>query len=338
MLKRLLPALCLCAAMAPAWSQSDTAPAATQSETAAPELQTVQISGQRPGPGLWKVSTGEHVLWIFGTYSPLPEKMEWRSQQVESILAQSQEYIGIPRVSIGVGFFRGLTLLPFLAGVQNNPDGAKLKDVLPAETYARWLALKEKYIGDDDGIERQRPFFAAETLMRKGLSRAGLANGTDVVTKSIDKLAKQHNVKFTSMELELEMQDPVKTVREFKKSPMDDAACFARTLDRLETDIVTMRARAAAWAIGDMDVIRKLDFNNVEQACKEAVFGAGGLRDQAALKESEQRQRTKWLAAADKALAANSSTFALLSMRELMNPKGLLADLQAKGYTVQAPE
>ncbi|GAB2847817.1 TraB/GumN family protein [Pseudoduganella ginsengisoli] len=337
MLKRLLPALCLCAAMAPAWSQSETAPAETQPETAASELQTVQISGQRPGPGLWKVSSGDHVLWIFGTYGPLPEKMEWRSQQVESILAQSQEYIGLPGVSIGVGFFRGLTVLPFLPGVQNNPDGAKLKDVVPAETYARWLALKEKYIGKDDGIERQRPFFAAEALMRKGLSHAGLSNGSDVA-KSIDKLAKQHNVKFTSMHVELEFEDPVKTVRNFKKSPMDDAACFAKTLDRLETDIGVMRARAAAWAIGDMDVIRKVDFNTVEQACKDAIFGAGGMRDQTALKETEQRQRSKWLGAAEKALAANNSTFALLSMRELMNPNGLLAELQAKGYKVQAPE
>ena len=337
MLKRLLPALCLCATMAPAWSQSDSAPVAAPQESAVTEPQTVQISGQRPGPGLWKVTSGDHVLWIFGTYGPLPEKMEWRSQHVESILAQSQEYIGLPGVSFGVGWFGGLTALPFLIGIQNNPDGAKLKDVLPADTYARWLALKEKYIGADDGIERQRPFFAAETLMRKGLSHAGLSNDSDV-TKAIDKLARQHNVKFTSTHVSLEMEDPVKTVRNFKKSPMEDAACFARTLDRLETDIGAMRARAAAWAIGDMDVIRKVDFNTMEQACKEALFGAGGLRDQAALKDAEQRQRAKWLAAADKALAANSSTFALLSMRELMNPKGLLAELQAKGYTVQAPE
>ena len=335
MLKRMLPALCLCAAMAPAWAQSEPAPVVP--EPAVEELQSIQITGQRPGPGLWKVTSGDHVMWIFGMYGPLPKKMEWRSQQVDSILSQSQDYLGMPGVSIGVGFFRGLTILPFLPGVQNNPDGARLKDVLPAETYARWLALKEKYIGADDGIERQRPFFAAETLLSKGLSHVGLANSQEV-NKTIDKLARQHNVKFTSTHLSLEMEDPVKTVRNFKKSPMEDADCFARTLDRLESDIDAMRARAAAWAIGDMEVIRKVDFNDREKACKDAVFGAGGMRDQVALKDAEQRQRTMWLAAADKALSANSTTFAVLSMRELLNPKGLLADLQAKGYTVQAPD
>jgi uncharacterized protein YbaP (TraB family) len=334
--KRLLPALCLCAAMAPAWSQSDVTPAATEPEAAVAELQTVQVTGQRPGPGLWKVSKDDHVLWIFGMYDPLPAKMEWRSQQVESILAQSQEYIGMPGVSLSVGF-RGILALPFLPGFKNNPDGARLKDVLPADTYARWLVLKEKYIGPDDSIERERPYFAAEKLLQKGLSHAGLSND-GAVQKTIASFAKQHNVKFTRTRLELELEDPVKTVRNFKKSPMEDAACFAKTLDRLESDIDAMRARAAAWAIGDMDVIRKVDFNDREKACKDAVVGAGGLRDQAALQEAEQRQRTAWLAAADKALAANSTTFSMLSMRELMNPKGLLAELQAKGYTVQAPE
>lgn len=345
MLKRLLPALCLCAAMAPAWSQSETAstPAATPASTPAPSeaaveaLQSIQVAGQRPGPGLWKVTSGDHVLWIFGMYGPLPKKMEWRSKQVESILSQAQEYIGMPGVSIEVGFLRGLTVLPFLPGLQNNPDGAHLKDVLPAETYTRWLALKAKYIGDDDGIERQRPFFAAQALMEKGLSQAGLTNSRDV-NKTIEQLVKQHKVKVTSTHLALDMEDPVKTVRNFKKAPMDDAACFAKTLDRVEIEIGAMRERAAAWAIGDMDVIRKVDFNGREKACNDAVFGAGGMRDQVALKDAEQRQRTMWLTAVDKALAANNTTFAVLSMGELMNPKGMLAQLQAKGYTVQAPE
>lgn len=337
MLQRLLPALCLCAALAPAWAQSDPAPAETQVEAAVAELQTVQVTGQRPGPGLWKVTHGDHVMWIFGTYGPLPEKMEWRSQRVESILAQSQEYIGLPGFSISVGFFRGLTLLPFLPGLEKNPDGALLKDVLPADTYAHWLTLKEKYIGANDDIERKRPFFAADILFRQGLALAGLSRGSDV-EKTIASIAKQHKVKFTSTVLAMDMEDPVKTIRNFKKSQMEDAACFAKTLDRLESDIDAARARAAAWSIGDMEVIRKVNFGDREQACKEAVLGAGGMRDQAGLKDVEQRQRTNWLAAVDKALAANTSTFALLSMRELMNPKGLLADLQAKGYTVQAPD
>ena len=47
-------------------------------------------------------------------------------------------------------------------------------------------------------------------------------------------------------------------MRDFKKSSLDDLACFSKTIERLETDIDAMRIRANAWAKGDLDMIRKL--------------------------------------------------------------------------------
>jgi hypothetical protein len=129
--------------------------------------QQILVTGMRPGPGLWKVSKGDHVLWVFGNYSPLPKNMEWRSHEVEKILAQSQEYLSPPSAGASVGILKGLTLLPLAIGLKKNPDGAALRDVLPADLYARWLLLKRKYIGDDAGIERERPLFAAATLHQR---------------------------------------------------------------------------------------------------------------------------------------------------------------------------
>src|SRR5690348_2085441 len=33
-------------------------------------LQTVLVRGSQPGPGLWRVSKGDHTLWILGTLGP----------------------------------------------------------------------------------------------------------------------------------------------------------------------------------------------------------------------------------------------------------------------------
>jgi hypothetical protein len=50
------------------------------------------------------------------------------------------------------------------------------------------------------------------------------------------------------------------------------------------------------------------------------------------------RMQEKWLAAAEKSLEANKSTFAVLQLRDLLDPKGYVAALQAKGYAVEQPE
>src|SRR4051812_40408060 len=108
--KRLLPALFVCIFAAPAWAQTESGSGSPPSVASQAESsgEKILIVGQRPGPGLWKISKGDHVLWIFGTYSPLPNKMTWRSHQVETVLAESQEFLGLPNAGVGVGLSNSL--------------------------------------------------------------------------------------------------------------------------------------------------------------------------------------------------------------------------------------
>ncbi|NVM79422.1 uncharacterized protein YbaP (TraB family) [Duganella sp. SG902] len=330
MLKRLLPALCLTLPLTCAFAQTEEAPT-----EAAPE--TILLVGQRPGPGLWKVSKGDHVLWVFGTHAPLPQKMEWRSQQVESILTQTQEYIQPPGAYAHVGFFRGLTLLPSMIGMKKNPDGATLKDVLPADVYARWLPLKAKYLGENDDIERERPIFAADALFNAGLKNAGLTGSGDV-EKKIAGMVKQHKIKQTKTVIELEMDDPSRTLKDFKKSPLADSACFAKTLARLESDIDAMRVRANAWSKGDIEAIRKLSYEDQEAECAEAVRNADFVKNSPGFQNVKERIQASWMAAAEKALENNTSTFATLRLSNILGPNSYLTALKAKGYQVDSPE
>jgi hypothetical protein len=343
MLKPIVLASYLCLLAAPAWSQTEALSAGVQGQQAVqadtPETapEKILVVGQRPGPGLWKISKGDHVLWVFGTYSPLPKNMEWRSHQVETILAQSQEYLAPPSATAQVGFFRSLTLLPHVVGFKKNPDGAQLRDVVPADVYARWLLLKQKYIGADDGIERERPIFVADELFRKGLAHAGLASGHEV-RDAIEKIVKKNKVKTTSSGVKLELGDPVRAIKDFKKSALDDVACFSTTIERLEVDIDAMRIRANAWAKGDLEAIRKLSYADREGACNAALTNSAFIKEQPGLKSVEARMLDAWVASAEKSLAANTSTFAILNLRDILDPKGYVAALQANGYLVEAPE
>ncbi|MFS2022807.1 TraB/GumN family protein [Massilia sp. CT11-137] len=321
----------------PAFAQSvdQTAqPAAAEAAGAVPA--TVVIEGRRPGPGVWKVSKGTHVMWVFGTYSPLPRNMEWDASRVERLVAKSQEVLMPPVAKAHIGFFSGLTALPSLIGIKRNPDDAVLHDVVPADVYAHWTVLKAKYIGEDDGIEHYRPVFAGEELLLAGLKKSGLSYGSEVLGK-IEDVAKKNKVKMTDSGYDVMVDDPRKLVRDFKNSQVADLVCFTKTLDTLDTDLETMRVRANAWANGDIAEIRGLNFAERRDACLDAVMNSSIAKDAAALRQVRQRLRTSWLKAAENALASNAATFAVLEIQDILGPTSYLAGLQARGYVVESP-
>ena len=343
MSKLAVPAFCICMLAAPAWAQSEDATVPAQAavdvlETAAePAPEQIHVVAQRPGPGMWKVTKGEHVLWVFGMYGPVPKNMQWRSQQVENVIMNSQEYLSAPSVSANPGFFRGITLLPSFIGMRKNPDGATLRDVMPAEEYARWTTLKSRYLPENDDVERERPIFAAEVLSNAARKQAGLVDSY-AVRKPLLDLVKKAKLKETSSTFQLPMDNARTVLKNFKKSTLGDAVCLARTMATLEQDIEAASQRANAWAKGDMDEMRKLDFASREEACSGALMNSAAFDAEPEFKHMRARANEKWIASAEKALAANASTFAVLKIEDIFDPTGVISALAAKGYAVEQPD
>lgn len=303
------------------------------------QLLPVVVSGIQPGPGLWKVSKGEHELWILGTVAPVPKRMEWHSPKTEAVLRQTQEIIGQPGIfaSMGVGsMFKAAFAMPTILGARKNPGGKMLRDVLPADLYARWSVLKAAYLGKDKSVEEWRPIFAADRLYGAALDRAGLANGSGVGDR-IEKLENKYKIKRTSTVVKHVIKDPKRLAKSFARAEIDDVACFRSMLDRLELDVKQAAEQANAWAVGDIQELRRLIDRDNLKSCFEVITNTEAARSMGLDKSLEQSE-AQWLAAADAALTANRSSFAVLPVRKLLEPDGPLASLQAKGYTVLAPQ
>ena len=303
-------------------------------------LETVTVTGEQPGPGLWKVSKGDHVLWILTTVYPLPKNMTWESKQVDDVIAQSQEVmsnvVGDPEIS----FFHKLTLLPSLMSAEKNPDGKTLKDVLSPADYARWTTLKDKYIGHDDGVERKRPMLAAQELNKKAMDKLGLA-GNGKVWEKVEAVAKKNHVRIVEPKASIPIDDPGQMIRDFKTTTGDlDAACLRSTMSRFENDMHLMQERANAWAVGDMQMLKSSPLQQVRDRCADAVRTNAHLSE--AMNVAVDKMLTAWTAEAERALAANASTLAVVPLENLLvedhSTKGPLARLRAKGYTIEEPE
>ena len=54
------------------------------------DMETVLVTGEQPGPGLWKVSRDGHVMWVLGSIGALPDTITWRTKEIEARIAESQ--------------------------------------------------------------------------------------------------------------------------------------------------------------------------------------------------------------------------------------------------------
>lgn len=319
-------------------SPVEAAPVAQDGALPVTDHAPLVVTGVQPGPGLWKVSKGDHVMWVLGTQSPLPRGMRWESAEVEAALAASQEVLYAPVVGFSVdagGFFRNLLVLPRLYGARKNPDGRTLREVLPPDLYARWLPLRERYLGKGRAVERMRPLFAAGELWEEALRQEGLAL-SGVVMPVLARAVKAYDLRETRPERTLEVTDPKALLAEIEHAQLDDARCLEATIARLE-DIARLRRRANAWAEGDIAALRALPDVRQNSACAEAAMQSPAMRKRGAGALPAEVAEA-WLEAAEAALARNSGTFALLPVDDLLSGEGYLARLAARGYEVTAPE
>jgi len=330
-LPRLRGLACLLAAVAllrPAISR----PVARQEDVAPPISAPFQvvISGKYSGPKLWRVSRDGHTLWLLGTVEPLPKRMVWQTADVEGLLRHTQEVIPAwPSVGIGFHPFTALRLYALWRESQTNPDRQPLQAVLPPALYARFSALKLRFAPRDRRIEQLRPILAARRLYDDALRASDLTPHNDI-QQTVLRLARQENVPVHQDKLLV--KDPVGVMKDLTEVPRSaEIACLQSVVTRLETDVGPMQARARAWALGNVALLRRLTHTDNRATCLEAVSGSARVR--ALVAQAQQ----DWMDAIVQALAQNDTTLALQSMDLLLGPNGTLETLRRMGYRVEGP-
>jgi uncharacterized protein YbaP (TraB family) len=310
-----------------------SAASGTARPQAAPQVSVplqIVISGQYLGPKLWRVSKDGHVLWVLGTVAPLPKHMVWQTGDIRHLLRHTQEVIPAwPSVGIGFHPFLAIHLYALWRKAQTNPDHQPLEAVVPAPLYARFSALRHRFAPHDRRIERLRPILAAKRLYDEALSASDLTMHDDI-QRTVLELARREDVPVHKDKLRV--SDPIAVMRDLSNTPRAaEVACLQSVVTRLETDIGPMQARARAWALGDVALLRRLPKTDIRDPCLEAISGSARVRTLLSQAQAD------WMRAAVQALARNRTTLALQSMDRLVGPEGTLQALRRLGYRVEGP-
>jgi hypothetical protein len=321
-------------------------PDISQAQTPEEPLEEIVVTGEFTGPGMWQVTHPDHpghTLWIVGEPPPLPNRMRWRSQNVERVALQSQEILMQPGFSLKpdekVGVFRMLSLVPAAIKLRKNPDKATLQELLAPDIYARWLVQKKLYLGRDPGVEKMRPFLVAEKLRDAAFKELQLGGGG--AWGAIFQLAEKKKIPVTTPMLEFTFKtDNLRgQIKAFSREKLADEECFAQTVELTEalSNKPVEDARARAWATADLDRLRELPpLPDPEVSCGQAIVNALAMTTPVPTDVREKMDEL-WFAAAGSAVTKNESTLAFVKMSELHGENGYLESLRKRGYEILAP-
>jgi uncharacterized protein YbaP (TraB family) len=314
--RAILVLLLTCLGGQAAWAARDDPAAA---------LDEIVVTGERTGPGMWHIRHGAAEVWLLGSLSPLPRGITWRSRQVEQVLAGSSQVlvqkpfeIGIPRI---------LWVLLTERSVVLETHGKRLKDALPPALYERFAALRRKYADDPEKWEHYRPIIAVALLQQAAFHQAGLSMRMDLGA-SVRLLAKNAHVRVEEVKVAGvgDMLDTLKTM-----PPSTENLCVDASLVVTETALPRLIARAQAWVDGDLERLQSLPVPPEVDACRDALEGGHGTLDIIAL------MRRSWLASIEKSLEGTGTTIAVVNLDLLLDSGGLLDQLRAAGYQIEAP-
>ena len=292
------------------------------------DLEVVLVTGEQPGPGLWKVSSADHVLWILGEVAPQPGKVKWRSKRFETLLENSQEVL----LDFSGVMWPNRLQEEAEIRIRKLPDGQTLKDVVSPELYARAVAARKLY-GTPEQIEVLRPFYAGRRILLSALRKLDMEKRFSA-SFTVRKLARRNDVRITYLETPGQThEEQLKNVQEGSTVP-----CLEMMVQIVEDGGSGLRRLANAWSVGDIAELRRLvplyalQPTHQESRCTVALYGGEQRAN-----EFVARRTEAWLSAAERALRENKSTMAVVSIAELFAPDGYLAGLRARGYKVDEP-
>lgn len=357
-----------------ALSLSAIAHAQQARDTVPQELEEIVVVGRVPGPPLWKVTNGEHVLWILPLADFYPRRMEWDSMRVEGLIAGSQEYIARPRTTQGFSVSNPLVafrVLDLMTTSMQLPRGKTLAKVLPPELYPRFKALKSRYFPRNFTIDNQTVATATETLRGEILEHENLEmlfnnsqfSPTPIMGKVQTALRANSSIRQTwpvtgsSRHMtRKEFNAAARAMEESLKSPAFQswaARCMEEVIAFFERDLDATKRHANAWARGQLkELLAPAPAYPRQGACRQdplsTFFGNGPRAEQ--LREDHpalyadltpdrealmNQSRQRWLAAAETALGRSASTFSMLRLEEILAEDGLVEQLRARGYEVE---
>ena len=278
--------------------------------------QEVVVTARRSGAPMWTVETPAGVVLLVGEITNVPKTAPWRPERLEAATAGAQRIIFGTKAKVSPG---DILRLIFKGGkLTKLPDKGVAADYLDPKRLARLQALETRY---GQRYDRSNFLMTAFDLLSKRLafSKDTTDDATDVVRKS----ARRADI-VTRPVGEVRGEDMLDNL--FAAAPATHLPCLDAAMAAAEIgpDIVTERGKA--WTGFDIPAVMANPLETALGRCWPWTDNSFG-----------QALRGQWIAAIDEAMAQPGVTLAVVPLRVLAEPDGVLDQLKRRGVPVRGP-
>jgi len=283
----------------------------------ATDVEEIIVIARRSGAPTWTVTEGEATVLLVGSIRDVPEQVEWHPAALENAARRSDRILFPQRPDISpadilriIWRSRTLALLP---------TGKTSADYLSPVWQARLDVLGDRH---DQDWSRQSFFLTANDLLfdTTGLRRG---RGTDI-NDVVRRAAREGRVPIERVG-QVRGDDLIDGLLE--RGPETWLPCVHASIVAAEAGPDAVLDRGRAWV--------RFDIAEVMASPVEIALGQCWPYDDS---EIGPLVRSQWTVAIDRALTEPGVTLAVVPLRLLATPGGMLDTLEGRGLEIRGPE
>ena len=292
---------------------ASAAPAQTRADD---RVEDIVVTGRRSGVPLWTVRSEQTTLVLVGAIPGVTKTTYWDPTALTEALRKADRVMFPQSQAFTASPFRLIGWLAKWKAMGSLPKGQSLAAIAGADDIRRLAALEARGMVRGD-YQRRHPLHLAGDLRDKAKGDIDFARGAaDYVRRAV----KEH--KLTMVPIRRSKAKPlVKDL--FASTPDEHLPCLRAAIAMAEAGPAAVQARSEAWAARRVAEVIASPVDAVYESCwpETEVLDSG----------AELTEEMKLL------LAEPQVTVAVLNLRSLAKPGGVLDGLESAGFDIQGP-
>lgn len=280
------------------------------------DVEEIVVTARRTGIPVWRVKGPKTNMVLIGSINGVAKGTKWDPRALTETLLKADRVM-FPTV-LGISG-SPLKLFGYLLRWRNHatlPKGQTLADHMSPEQFGRLVQLKNRGVLKA-GFERRHPLHLAMSLRNFVEKQSG--SGVDP-TNFVRRTVKKHKISTVPITT-LKAKTVVNNL--FEVPARTFVPCLLDSVALVEAGPAAMKARSDAWADRRVPDVLASPADKVTASCSPITWGVvPGLNFSGTINRTLQDPQV---------------TVAVVGLRGLAVPGGVLDDLQAAGYQIQGP-